>query len=185
MTATHPFETVKIRLQLQGELQAVPALDLLLSDETNPRSLAFQLAALEQHLSNMPGGRKAAERALEERIALGALSRVRLADVAEAALVRELKEELDIDYDPSGDKPIFCIWDRSSDRSEKHVALVYHVRIDSQSLRFATDRQEFAERGVRVAEIAKVLDKIDSFETWSRLILEQLILKTPSTIRGG
>lgn len=31
-----------------------PVLELLLSDETNPRALAFQLAALERHLSNLP-----------------------------------------------------------------------------------------------------------------------------------
>jgi uncharacterized alpha-E superfamily protein len=74
---------ITYRRRYQGELQAVPALDLLLSDETNPRSLAFQLAALEQHLSNMPSGAKAAERTLEQRIALGVLSRVRLADVTE------------------------------------------------------------------------------------------------------
>ncbi len=33
-----------------------PVLDLLLADETNPRALAFQLAALEQHVAALPRG---------------------------------------------------------------------------------------------------------------------------------
>jgi uncharacterized circularly permuted ATP-grasp superfamily protein/uncharacterized alpha-E superfamily protein len=72
---------ITYRRRYQGELQAVPALDLLLSDETNPRSLVFQLAALEQHLAHVRGA--GAGRTLDERLALAALARVRLADVAE------------------------------------------------------------------------------------------------------
>ena len=36
--------------------QPAPALDLLLADDTNPRSLAFQLYALADHAANLPGG---------------------------------------------------------------------------------------------------------------------------------
>jgi uncharacterized alpha-E superfamily protein len=72
---------ITYRRRYRGELQAVPVLDLLLSDETNPRSLVFQLAALEQHLAHVRGG--GAERTLDERLALAALARVRLGDVAE------------------------------------------------------------------------------------------------------
>jgi uncharacterized alpha-E superfamily protein len=39
-----------------GTVEPVPVLELLLSDETNPRALAFQLAALHQHLFNLPRG---------------------------------------------------------------------------------------------------------------------------------
>jgi predicted NUDIX family phosphoesterase len=106
-----------------------------------------------------------------------------VAEVAGAALARELKEELDIDYDPSGDKPLFCIWDQDTPKSAKHVALVYHVRIDRQSLRFATDRQEFAEKGVRIVDVSKIASKLESLESWSRIIVERLIL-TPSDLKS-
>jgi predicted NUDIX family phosphoesterase/thymidylate kinase len=99
-----------------------------------------------------------------------------IADVAGAALARELKEELDIDYDPSGDKPVLCIWDRDGEKSSKHIALVYHVKIDRQSLRFATDRQEFAEKGVKIADVFKVVSRLDSFESWSKVIMDRLIV---------
>ncbi|HTO08044.1 MAG TPA: circularly permuted type 2 ATP-grasp protein [Myxococcota bacterium] len=77
---------ITYRRRYRGELQAVPALDLLLSDETNPRSLVFQLAALEQHLAHVRGD-AGAERTVDERLALAALARVRLADVAELCRV--------------------------------------------------------------------------------------------------
>jgi uncharacterized circularly permuted ATP-grasp superfamily protein/uncharacterized alpha-E superfamily protein len=78
---------ITYRRRYRGELQAVPVLDLLLSDETNPRSLVFQLAALEQHLAHVRGAGAGAERTLDERLALAALARVRLADVAELCAV--------------------------------------------------------------------------------------------------
>ena len=42
------------RRRYPGSLQTAPVLDLLLADETNPRSLAFQLAALADDVDNLP-----------------------------------------------------------------------------------------------------------------------------------
>ncbi len=42
------------RRRYRSALQTAPVLDLLLADETNPRSLAFQLAALASHVGNLP-----------------------------------------------------------------------------------------------------------------------------------
>ncbi|MBP2290608.1 circularly permuted type 2 ATP-grasp protein [Azospirillum rugosum] len=39
-------------------VRRTPVLELLLSDESNPRALAFQLAALEQHVTALPGTAK-------------------------------------------------------------------------------------------------------------------------------
>ena len=80
---------ITYRRRYGGELQAVPALDLLLTDETNPRSLAFQLVALDEHVVHLPGG--GARAAREERIALGALTRARIAEVTELCHVEEGK----------------------------------------------------------------------------------------------
>ncbi|HXX49651.1 MAG TPA: circularly permuted type 2 ATP-grasp protein, partial [Myxococcota bacterium] len=82
---------ITYRRRYRSELQAVAVLDLLHSDETNPRSLAFQLAALEQHLEQVRGIGPSAERTPAERIALAALSRVRLADVAGLCRVEDAK----------------------------------------------------------------------------------------------
>jgi uncharacterized circularly permuted ATP-grasp superfamily protein/uncharacterized alpha-E superfamily protein len=82
---------ITYRRRYRGELQAAPALDLLLTDETNPRALAFQLASLEQHVAALPAGAVHAERAPEARIALAALTRVRLADVTALCRVEDAK----------------------------------------------------------------------------------------------
>jgi predicted NUDIX family phosphoesterase len=95
-------------------------------------------------------------------------------DVVAAALARELKEELDIDYDASADKPMFCIWNRDNERSAKHVALVYHVKVDRQSLRVVTDRNEFSERGARVVSLEKLRARAPNFELWSSIIFEEI-----------
>jgi len=78
---------ITYRRRYRSELQAAAVLDLLHSDETNPRSLAFQLAALEQHLAQVRGVGPSAERTPPERVALAALARVRLADVSELCRV--------------------------------------------------------------------------------------------------
>ncbi|HVN39854.1 MAG TPA: circularly permuted type 2 ATP-grasp protein [Myxococcota bacterium] len=82
---------ITYRRRYRGELQAAPALDLLLTDETNPRALAFQLVALEGHVAELPSARGHVERPPESRIALSALARVRLADVAELCRVEDGK----------------------------------------------------------------------------------------------
>jgi len=60
---------------------AAPILDLLLMDETNPRSLAFQLAALEEGVNSLPrAADAAAERTPDQRTALSMLARLRLSE---------------------------------------------------------------------------------------------------------
>jgi len=58
-------------------------LDLLLVDETNPRSIAFQLAVIDQHLTELPKSSQDAVRTPEQRLALEMLTHVRLADMEE------------------------------------------------------------------------------------------------------
>jgi uncharacterized circularly permuted ATP-grasp superfamily protein/uncharacterized alpha-E superfamily protein len=56
-------------------------LDLLLIDESNPRSVAFQLAALSHHVDSLPQSRRTGGRIEEQRLALSLLTALRLADV--------------------------------------------------------------------------------------------------------
>ena len=57
---------------------AAAVIDLLVLDETNPRSLAYQLAALEQVLGSLPS--EVPYRRPEHRKALALLTEIRLAD---------------------------------------------------------------------------------------------------------
>jgi uncharacterized alpha-E superfamily protein len=59
------------------------ALDLLLLDEANPRSVAYQLARLREHIERLPGSQGPDRRPPEARIAISLLTAVQLADAGE------------------------------------------------------------------------------------------------------
>jgi uncharacterized alpha-E superfamily protein len=58
-------------------------LDLLLVDEVNPRSIAFQLAHLVQHVDQLPESLNKIRRPQEARLALSLLTAVQLCEVNE------------------------------------------------------------------------------------------------------
>jgi uncharacterized circularly permuted ATP-grasp superfamily protein/uncharacterized alpha-E superfamily protein len=73
------FITYRSRYRLDPMLPLV--LDLLLLDETNPRSLAYQLSSISQHLSGMPQSKQGVSLTDERRLILSMLTSIRLADV--------------------------------------------------------------------------------------------------------
>jgi uncharacterized circularly permuted ATP-grasp superfamily protein/uncharacterized alpha-E superfamily protein len=73
------FMTYRARYRQTPALPLV--LDLLLVDETNPRSLAFQLAALSKHTEQLPQSGLDHARIDEGRQLLALLTQVRMADV--------------------------------------------------------------------------------------------------------
>jgi uncharacterized alpha-E superfamily protein len=77
------FITYRSRYRLEPMLPLV--LDLLLIDESNPRSIAFQLAELARHIDTLPQSGDGGGRIEEQRMALSLLSSVRLADVVSLA----------------------------------------------------------------------------------------------------
>lgn len=71
---------ITFRRRYRSRLDARPVLDLILLDETNPRSLAFQIQALDDHAAHLPRSRQLpSHRSPEGRITLEALSALRLA----------------------------------------------------------------------------------------------------------
>ena len=97
------------RRRYMTSLQAAPLLDLLLADESNPRSIAFQLVRLTEHVEALPrtvaegaslfstgvgpvvsrdGG--SAKRTAEERILLRCLTAIRLADMQTETQLNEV-----------------------------------------------------------------------------------------------
>lgn len=75
------------RRRYLGSLRAEAVLDLLVFDETNPRSLAAQLVALEEIVGHLPRSAGTVGRSPEQRLALTALTAVRLADPIQLAAV--------------------------------------------------------------------------------------------------
>lgn len=79
------FITYRSRYRLDPMLALV--LDLLLLDEGNPRSLAYQLAAMSRHMEGLPDNRQGVTLSEDRRLILGLLTSIRLADVE--AMARE------------------------------------------------------------------------------------------------
>ena len=73
------------RSRYQTSLQTDLVLDLLLVDEANPRSIAFQLARLTEHVEQLPESKSLTRRPAEARVLLRLLTNVQLADVTELA----------------------------------------------------------------------------------------------------
>ncbi len=93
-TETEPFlrillhiadSSITYRTRYMTVLRSDLVLDLLLSDETNPRSVAFQLTSLQDHILKLPVHEDDGRHSLEERLTLKALTAVRLASRVELA----------------------------------------------------------------------------------------------------
>jgi uncharacterized circularly permuted ATP-grasp superfamily protein/uncharacterized alpha-E superfamily protein len=73
--------SITYRSRYRGLVAFEPVLDLVLTDETNPRSIAFQLARLDEHLQLLPRAEREASLSPVARTALRTLASVRLADL--------------------------------------------------------------------------------------------------------
>src|SRR5262249_32310405 len=71
--------TITYRTRYLTTLRTELLLELLLSDETNPRSVGFQLATLQDHIDNLPEHEDAGRHSFEQRLVLKGLTAVRLA----------------------------------------------------------------------------------------------------------
>ncbi len=69
------------RRRYLSSLQVAPVLDLLLADESNPRSLAFQLVSLMDDVASLPRDATLPGRTPEDRIMLSSLTMLRLSDI--------------------------------------------------------------------------------------------------------
>jgi uncharacterized alpha-E superfamily protein len=75
------------RSRYLASLQVPIVLDLLITDDSNPRSLVHQLATIANHVDRLPRDEVQAGLASEQRVALATHNAVRLADVFELAQI--------------------------------------------------------------------------------------------------
>lgn len=78
-------------------LQLAPVLDLVLIDETNPRAVGFQLAALAEHVKYLSRDRTEFARGPEKRLILAAQASLRLVDVEAFCSVNGLEDRAQLD----------------------------------------------------------------------------------------
>lgn len=73
------------RSRYLANLQLAAVLDLLITDETNPRSLAYQFVQLAEHVEQLPREQMQSEYTTEQRLAMSLLHSVRLLDIQEVS----------------------------------------------------------------------------------------------------
>ncbi|HEX7808120.1 MAG TPA: alpha-E domain-containing protein, partial [Thermoanaerobaculia bacterium] len=122
------FITYRSRYRLDPMLALV--LDLLLLDEANPRSLAYQLSAIARHLESLPDTRQGAGLPEDRRLILALLTSIRLADVEAMAkeengamLERLLMDQLDMLPELSNEisRHYFNVMDEAPHRAHTRV----------------------------------------------------------------
>lgn len=89
--------TLTYRSRYLTSMQADLVLDLLLLDEVNPRSAAFQLARLREHVEELPRRTTIVRKSAEWRITVRMLTAVQLANASELMEPREDGERANID----------------------------------------------------------------------------------------
>jgi uncharacterized alpha-E superfamily protein len=80
------------RSRYLASMQLPPVLDLLITDETNPRSLAYQLTVMSNHVDRLPRDDYQPLLGTEQRIAQSALNNVRMLDIKALYEKRQTKK---------------------------------------------------------------------------------------------
>jgi uncharacterized circularly permuted ATP-grasp superfamily protein/uncharacterized alpha-E superfamily protein len=87
------------RRRYPASIQAAPAVDLLLADDSNPRGLIFQLRTLEEHVTALPPIAAAGVRSVQQRLLLAATSQIELSDINDLCRVETNKNRRErLDY---------------------------------------------------------------------------------------
>jgi len=83
--------TMTYRSRYKAVPQLAPVLDLVLADDSNPRSLIFQIGEIEEHLAVMPLEEASGPVSAAQKIVIRLLAELRLADVRKLSTVRSRK----------------------------------------------------------------------------------------------
>ena len=89
------FITYRSRYRIMPSLPAV--IDLLLLDESNPRSIAFQIAALSDHINSLPKEPETGLRSEENRLVLALLTALQLSEGHKLAQIPQIEDGKDIE----------------------------------------------------------------------------------------
>jgi uncharacterized circularly permuted ATP-grasp superfamily protein/uncharacterized alpha-E superfamily protein len=73
--------SITYRSRYRTTLQAAPVLDLLLTDDTNPRAVVYQLVELAKHVEHLPRDHSMPSLSPAQRLVMTMLTTLRLADV--------------------------------------------------------------------------------------------------------
>ena len=94
-------------------------------------------------------------------------------EIFQSGLLRELKEELGLDYVPDFNDPI-CILDRSRQRM-KHIAICTICTVDFNTINFKGDGLEFRDASLKKIRQSDFRNNRLHPERWSQLIIQHVL----------
>jgi uncharacterized alpha-E superfamily protein len=128
------------RRRYLATLQVAPVVDLLLTDETNARSVIYQLDALASHIQKLPSTSNGL-RTAQERIALSLLTDVKLIDIERLCALGEAGAYTNLSKGLLNlGTRIPALSDSLSDRYLNHATVSRHLRRDEPQLPMAATR---------------------------------------------
>lgn len=81
------------RARYLANMQLAPVLDLLMTDESNPRSVAYQLQALQKHVSQLPGNMQQPGYTPEQKLSTSMVHAIRMVDVEGVSELHSLGDQ--------------------------------------------------------------------------------------------
>lgn len=129
------------RRRYLASLQLAPVVDLLLVDETNPRSVIYQIDAIGRHLAELPPAANGL-RSEQERSVLGMLAELRLCDVERLVASGEAGERAGLTallLDLATRIPVLS--DSLSDRYLAHATVSRHLGHDDSAAVTPVERE--------------------------------------------
>lgn len=167
------------RTEVESDSQSVQALPVAIV--RNQSGDVLRLRRKERDLKNP----------LHEKIVLWAGGHVRKEDSANGdtlkhALARELHEELRLDVDKNDLVLLGCVYTPSTEKSARHVAIVYEWRARTDDVAVSLSAAEFYERRgtslsgtfVSVGELSEAVASKEISEPWSVEIIQKLLPET-------
>ena len=124
------------RRRYMTHLETHAVADLLLADETNPRSVAFQLASIDQHLGALPRDLSHPDRNFDQRLILKMRTTIQLADFIELSTVPPGREREDFHALLTG------ILEQIAQLSEAIAQLYFSHAVVSQEIGGICEEQE-------------------------------------------
>ncbi|MBB6307330.1 hypothetical protein [Xanthobacter tagetidis] len=101
-------------------------------------------------------------------------------EVIKQCLYREVKEEIDVDINPTETNPK-CIWVRDGTRSECHLAIVFIIECDLKTTKITVDGEELVKYEKKkmtgtgeILTAREILSK-EKIDSWSEIIIKNII----------
>lgn len=104
--------------------------------------------------------------------------------IIKVALSREVREEVRQSFSFEEDNPLY-IWDKSTEKSKRHLAVLFHKRVDFDNIKLVLDKDEFVSKS-NSKKSGQILtsDELskEKLEFWTKTIQREILHNSQLTL---